>query len=90
MCVCDLPNISDKLQFFLFADDINIHYESNNLQELERTVNEELKKLCLWLNINRLALNVGKTNFVIFRANKKLTHNVTLIMNKKLLNKRIM
>ena len=51
--------------------------------ELEKTVNEELKKLCLWLNLNRLALNVGKTNFVIFRANKKLTHNVTLVMNKK-------
>ena len=79
------PNISDKLQFFLFADDTNIYYESDNLLELERTVNEELRKLCLWLNINRLALNVGKTNFVIFRANKKLTHNVTLIMNKKAL-----
>ena len=81
----DLPNISDKLNFFLFADDTNIYYESDNLLELEKTVNEELRKLCLWLNINRLALNVGKTNFVIFRANKKLTHNVTLIMNKKAL-----
>ena len=79
----DLPNISDKLNFFLFADDTNIYYESDNLKELEKTVNEELKKLCLWLNLNRLALNVGKTNFVIFRANKKMTHNVTLIMNKK-------
>ena len=78
----DLPNISEKV-FFLFADDTNIYYESDNLMELEKTVNEELKKLCLWLNLNRLALNVGKTNFVIFRANKKLTHNVTLVMNKK-------
>jgi hypothetical protein len=73
------------LNFFLFADDTNIYYESDNLQELENTINVELKKLCLWLNVNRLALNVGKTNFVIFRANKKLTHNVTLIMNKKAL-----
>ena len=64
----DLPNISQKLSFFLFADDTNIYYESDNLQELEKTVNAELKKLCLWLNINRLAFNVGKTNFVIFRA----------------------
>ena len=76
----DLPNISEKLSF-LFADDTNIYYESDNLQELEKTVNGELKKLCLWLNINRLALNVGKTNFVIFRANKKLTHNVNLGSN---------
>ena len=81
----DLPNISDKLRFFLFADDTNIYYESKNLIELENTVNSELKKLCLWLNLNRLALNVGKTNFVIFRANKPLYHNVTLIMNRKAL-----
>ena len=84
----DLPNISDKLNFFLFADDTNIYYESDNLLELEKTVNKELKKLCLWLNVNRLALNVGKTNFVIFRANKPLTHNVTLIMNKKALDQK--
>ena len=80
----DLPNISSKLSFFLFADDTNIYYESNNLKELEKTVNKELKVLSLWLNLNRLALNVSKTNFVIFRSPKKpLNHNVTLIMNRK-------
>ena len=61
----DLPNISKKLSFFLFADDTNIYYESSNLKELELTVNKELKLLSLWLNLNRLALNVSKTNFVI-------------------------
>ena len=57
----DLPNISKKLSFFLFADDTNIDYESSNLKELESTVNKELKLLSLWLNLNRLALNVSKT-----------------------------
>ena len=82
----DLPNISDKLQFFLFADDTNIYYESNDLKNLEKTVNEELKKLSLWLNLNRLALNISKTNFVIFRSSQKVpNHSVTLLMNKKAL-----
>ena len=85
----DLPNISEKLNFFLFADDTNIYYESKDLAELEKTVNEELKKLSLWLNLNRLALNVGKTNFVIFRSpQKKSNRNVTLIMNKKALQQK--
>ena len=85
----DLPNISEKLTFFLFADDTNIYYESKNLEELEKTVNEELKKLSLWLNINRLALNVSKTNFVIFRSpSKKSNRNVTLVMNKKALQQK--
>ena len=85
----DLPNISDKLQFFLFADDTNIYYESEDLKILEKTVNEELKKLSLWLNLNRLALNVAKTNFVIFRSCQKVpNHNVTLLMNKKALQQK--
>ena len=85
----DLPNISDKLQFFLFADDTNIYYESNDLKNLEQTVNDELKKLSLWLNLNRLALNVAKTNFVIFRSTQKATNfNVTLLMNKKALQQK--
>ncbi len=85
----DLPNISSKLSFFLFADDTNIYYESTNLAEIENTVNAELKKLSQWLNLNRLALNVGKTNFVIFRSSKKpLYHNVVLIMNRKALEQK--
>ena len=81
--VNDLPNISDKLKFFLFADDTNIYYDSDDLVDIEKTVNQELRKLSQWLNVNRLALNVGKTNFVIFRANKRIYHNVTLVLNRK-------
>ena len=80
----DLPNISKKLNFFLFADDTNLYYESDDLLELEKTMNHELKQLSLWLNVNRLALNIAKTNFVIFRGFRKPSnHNVTLLMNKK-------
>ena len=79
----DLPNISSKLKFYLFADDTNIFYEGSNLDVLERTVNKELKKLSLWLNANRLALNISKTNFVIFAAKNKPLQNVTLLINKE-------
>ena len=67
----DLPNISNKLKFFLFADDTNIYFESDNLFKLEKVINEELKKLNLWLNINRLSLNISKTNFLIFHPYNK-------------------
>ena len=49
----DLPNISKILNFYIFADGTNIYYESNLLNELEKTVNKELNKFYLWLNINR-------------------------------------
>ena len=80
----DLPNVSEKLNFFLFADDTNIYYESNDLQNLEKVVNNELKHLSLWLKVNRLSLNINKTNFVIFHSNqRRLHHNVTLKLDRK-------
>ena len=78
----DLPNISTKLKFFLFADDTNIFFDHNNLNMLEKIVNQELKKLSLWLNANRLALNVSKTNFVVFAPKNKASKNVTIIINR--------
>ena len=63
-----LPNVSDKLNFYLFADDTNIYYESKDLQNLEHVMNNELKHLSLWLKVNRLALNINKTNFLIFHS----------------------
>ena len=86
----DLPNISRVLNLYLFADDTNIlYYESKSLSDLERTINKELRKLYLWLNINRLSLNIGKTNFVIFHPfNKPLKHNVTIKINNKAINEK--
>ena len=67
----DLHNISRVLNLYLFADDTNIYYESKSLIDLERMINKELRKLYLWLNINRLSLNIDKTNFVIFHPFNK-------------------
>ena len=73
----DLPNISKILDFYLFADDTNIYYESESLDKLEKKVNKELRKLQMWLNVNRLSLNISKTNFVIFHPfNKPLKHQI--------------
>ena len=64
----DLPSSSSKLSFYLFADDTNIYFESDNLSKLEKAVNRELKKVKRWLDANKLALNIEKTNFVIFHS----------------------
>ena len=78
----DLPNISEKLTFYLFADDTNIYLEHDNLKILERTMNKELEKLHEWLCINRLSLNISKTNFVIFHPINKPKIPVTILINK--------
>ena len=66
----DLPHSSSKLAFYLFADDTNIYCEAENLDQLQRVVNKELKKVKVWLDINKLSLNTDKTNFIILSLRK--------------------
>ena len=35
---------------------------------LQDTLNRELAKLCVWFSINKLSLNLGKTNYMLFRS----------------------
>ena len=79
----DLPNISSLLDFYLFADDTNLYYKDVSLISLEQKINKELKKLNLWLNVNRISLNIAKNNFVIFHPyNKPLKGRVTIVIKK--------
>ena len=43
--VNDLPNVSKIMQFYLFADDTSIYFDSDNLFNLQKIVNRELKKV---------------------------------------------
>ena len=53
-----------KLYFYLFADDANIYCEGENLHTLQKTVNKEMKKVKIWHDANKLALNIDKTNYL--------------------------
>ena len=68
-------------QLISSADDTNLFFESEKLDVLQSTVNREISKLVNWLNANRLALNVSKTNFVIFSASNKPLKPVTILLN---------
>ena len=56
-----------KLSFYLSADDTNFYFESDNLDNLEK-VGKNLSMLKKWLDANKLALNIEKTNFIIFHS----------------------
>ena len=57
-----------------------------SLNDLERTVNKELNKLYLWLNLNQLSLNIYKTNFIIFHPYNK--QQVTIKINNTAINEK--
>ena len=68
----DLPLSTRKLSFSLFANDTNIFFESDSLSKLEQVVNKELKKVKKWLDTNKLALNIDKTNLLFSILIKKI------------------
>ena len=62
----DLPLSSSKLALYIFADDTNIYCGSESLNQ--SVVNRELKKVKMWLDVNKLSLNIDITNFIIFKS----------------------
>ena len=82
----DLPKVSKFLNFYLFADDTSVYYELSDLLNIQKIVNRKLRKVRKWLEANRLALNINKTNFVLFHSSQRNLneHIVLKIGNKKL------
>ena len=71
--VNDLPNVVSKCQIMLYADDAVLFYSSPNPEEIEKTLNSELKRVHEWVKVNRLALNLLKTQFMIFGSSNNLS-----------------
>ena len=55
----------------MFADDTSLTYTNGDLKKLETEINEELFKVCSWLVVNKLTLNIEKTNYIIFSPCQK-------------------
>ena len=72
----DICNSSKLLHFVLYADDTNMFYSCENMDELCADVNRELWRVMQWFITNRLSVNIKKTNFVLFGSQAKLK-NVT-------------
>ena len=66
MYVNDMCNISTLVKFILFADDTNILRADSDITKLNETVCQVLMKMDTWFLINKLSLNVSKTNYMLF------------------------
>ena len=78
----DIANSSALLTFYLFADDTTIFFPHKDLKVLEETINNELTHVSKWLTANKLSLNVGKSNVLLFCGkNKKSTTSINIKIN---------
>ena len=54
------------ITIFIFADDTNIFYLDDDPISMVNVINEELDKLTMWFKVNKLSLNITKSNYMVF------------------------
>ena len=79
----DISNCSDKLNFRIFADDTNVFASSPSIRDLEKLINEELAKIKEWCDLNKLSINIKKTNYMIVKSPKKKSGNINIKLPNK-------
>jgi hypothetical protein len=86
--VNDMVNVSNILFSILFADDTNLFLTGKNLSATINNMNKELEKVVDWLSVNKLSLNIKKTNYMVFNTGKKcLTTDKNVSINGQLIAK---
>ena len=73
----DLPNCLSKALPRMYADDTSISIAASSLPELESALNAELASLHEWLNVNKLSLNIAKTELMLIGSRQRLSANTT-------------
>ena len=72
----------------IYADDTTLFSTINsfNLQNrnsISHNINSELSKILLWLQVNKLSLNVAKSKFMLFHTPQKRTVIPNILINNK-------
>lgn len=67
----DLHNCIRSCETYHFADDTHLLKFSDSLDTLCKKVNLDLKNITCWLRANKISLNAGKTEFVIFKSKRR-------------------
>ena len=83
ICINDLINVSDKLNFIMYADDTTIYFnlEDFDRYNLEQDITNELENITLWLKRNKLSLNVQKTKLMIFHKKQKQINELNILID---------
>ena len=72
----DIIMSSDKFIFILYADDTTLDATVESLGEtaadIQLSIRNQLNKICKWLDLNRLRLNVVKSKFMLLHMPQKI------------------
>ena len=67
----------------MFADDTNLFFKHKDLSTLYNIIDTELSKISQWFKLNKLSLNLKKTNFIVFhsKTKKSSTNNLDIYID---------
>ena len=68
----DLPTVVNHCSVSLYADDTVLYCFSSKIKDPENALNEDMSRIALWLNQNKLTLNVEKTKSMLIGSDRKL------------------
>jgi len=74
----------------MYADDTHFTYASSNFENVQFCLNEDLADVFDWLQANKLALNMTKTEFMLIGSRQRLntfTTSPTIRMNSSQVSK---
>ena len=74
----DLANICQYTMPILFADYSNLFINGTDVRKIELELNEELRNIASWLKINKLSLNVNKTQYMVFTRKLNKIEDIVL------------
>ena len=60
----------------MYADDTSISIAASSLPELELALNTELANLHEWFNVNKLSLNIAKTELMLIGSRQRLATTI--------------
>jgi hypothetical protein len=71
-----MPNCAKKLR--IFADDTNVFYSGKSIDDVENVMNDELERIFHYCAVNKLSINLKKTNFMVITSQKKKILNIRI------------
>ena len=74
----DMVSVCSHCLPILFADDTNLFASGNDLPSFSELLSKELAELSLWLQVNRLSLNLKKNQYMIFTQSKTISENINI------------
>ena len=72
---------------FLFANGTNIFHSGSDAHRIQQEIDTDLIQISQWLKVNKLSLNVKKTNFMVFMNKNSSKPDIVLRIDGYKMNK---